>query len=134
MADPHAAQRQQERLAGLALMASAGAALLLANSPLGDDYRALLHLQLGPLNLHQWIADGLMATFFLLVGLEVKREWYVGRLSTAAERRLPIIAATAGMAVPALVYLTVTGWDPALNRGWAIPAATDIAFALGVLA
>ena len=115
-------------------MAAAGAALLIANSPLGATYQSLLHARLGPLDVHQWVADGLMAVFFLLVGLEVKREWYVGRLSTPAERRLPMVAAAAGMAVPALVYLTVTGWDPALDRGWAIPAATDIAFALGVLA
>jgi len=115
-------------------MAAAAAALVIANSPLGAAYEAGLHARLGPLDVHQWVADGLMAVFFLLVGLEVKREWYVGRLSTPAERRLPIIAAVAGMAVPALVFLVVTGWDPALHRGWAIPAATDIAFALGVLA
>ena len=127
-------QRQLERLAGLALMAAAGAALLIANSALGRDYEGFLHARIGPLSVHQWIADGLMALFFLLVGLEVKREWYVGRLSTPAERRLPIVAAAAGMAMPALVYLLVTGFDPALDRGWAIPAATDIAFALGVLA
>ena len=127
-------QRDLERLAGLALMAAAVVALVIANSPLGDDYRALLHLALGPLDLHAWIADGLMALFFLLVGLEVKREWYEGRLSTPAERKLPMVAAACGMAVPALVYLAVSGGDPALHRGWAIPAATDIAFALGVLA
>jgi Na+:H+ antiporter, NhaA family len=75
-----------------------------------------------------------MAIFFLLVGLEVKREWYAGRLSSPADRRLPIVAAAAGMAVPALIYLAVTGFDPALVRGWAIPSATDIAFAVGVLA
>jgi NhaA family Na+:H+ antiporter len=131
---PSSEQRQFERLAGLALMAAAGAALLIANSPFGQLYQSFLHVEVGPFSVHQWIADGLMAIFFLLVGLEVKREWYVGRLSTPAERRLPIIAAAAGMAVPALVYLTVTGFDPALDRGWAIPAATDIAFALGVLA
>jgi NhaA family Na+:H+ antiporter len=88
----------------------------------------------GALSIHQWVADGLMAIFFLLVGLEVKREWYDGRLSTPAERRLPFIAAAAGMAVPALVYLLVTDFDPALIRGWAIPSATDIAFAIGILA
>jgi NhaA family Na+:H+ antiporter len=115
-------------------MAAAGAALLIANSPFGQLYQSFLHVEVGPFSIHQWIADGLMTLFFLLVGLEVKREWYVGRLSTPAERRLPIIAAAAGMAVPALVYLAVTGFDPALDRGWAIPAATDIAFALGVLA
>jgi len=101
----------------------------------------LLHLKLGPamprlgqMSLHQWIADGLMAIFFLLVGLEVKREWYDGRLSAPAERRLPIVAAATGMAVPALIYLAAVGGDPVLARGWAIPAATDIAFAIGVLA
>lgn len=90
--------------------------------------------RLGTMSIHYWVADGLMAIFFLLVGLEVKREWYDGRLSTPAERRLPIIAAAAGMLVPALIYLAVTDFDPALARGWAIPAATDIAFAVGVLA
>jgi NhaA family Na+:H+ antiporter len=90
--------------------------------------------RLGQMSVHYWIADGLMAIFFLLVGLEVKREWYDGRLSTPAERRLPIIAAAAGMAVPAFLYLTVIGFDPALIRGWAIPSATDIAFAVGILA
>ena len=96
-----------ERLAGLLLMAAAGAALLLANSPLAHDYHAILETKFGPamprfgtMSVHYWIADGLMAVFFLLVGLEVKREWYDGRLSTPAERRLPIIAAVAGMAVP----------------------------------
>jgi NhaA family Na+:H+ antiporter len=88
----------------------------------------------GPLDVHHWVADGLMALFFLLVGLEVKREWYDGRLSTQAERRLPMIAAAAGMAVPAALYLLIAGQDAELIRGWAIPAATDIAFALGVLA
>ena len=79
----------------------------------------------GVMSVHQWIADAAMAVFFLLVGLEVKREWYRGALATAAERRLPIIAAIAGMAVPALVYLGVTGGDAALANGWAIPAATE---------
>jgi NhaA family Na+:H+ antiporter len=86
------------------------------------------------MSIHEWIADALMAVFFLLVGLEVKREWFMGRLASAAERRLPIIAAVAGMAVPALIYLAATWGDPALTAGWAIPAATDIAFAIGVLA
>lgn len=122
-------------------MAAAAAALLIANTGLAGPYHSLLETRLGPalprlgvLSIHEWIADGLMAVFFLLVGLEVKREWYDGRLSTAAERRLPIIAAAAGMAVPAMVYLAVTGADPAVIRGWAIPSATDIAFAVGILA
>ncbi|URD60050.1 Na+/H+ antiporter NhaA [Sphingomonas sp. KRR8] len=123
-----------DRNAGLALMGAAAAALLVANTPLAHTYEGLLHAQLGPLSVQYWIADALMALFFLLVGLEVKREWYDGRLATAEARRLPMIAAAAGMAVPALVYLLVTVGDAALFRGWAIPAATDIAFALGVLA
>jgi NhaA family Na+:H+ antiporter len=90
--------------------------------------------RVGQLTPHLFVADGLMAIFFLLVGLEVKREWYEGRLATPAERRLPIVAAVAGMAVPALIYVAVVGADPAFVHGWAIPAATDIAFAIGVLA
>ena len=127
-------QAKQDRLAGLLLIAGAAAALLLANSPLAQLYHDVLESPLGPLTVHQWIADAAMALFFLLVGLEVKREWYEGRLSTADERKLPIIAAGAGMIVPALIFLAVTGFDPALAPGWAIPAATDIAFALGILA
>ena len=131
----------RDKLAGVLLMGAALLALILANTGLATAYHSLLETPLGPqlprlgvLSIHQWIADGLMAIFFLLVGLEVKREWYDGRLSTAAQRRLPIIAAVAGMAVPALVYLAMTGADPALIRGWAIPSATDIAFAIGILA
>ena len=114
-------------------MGAAALALLIANSPLAPSYHALLDTYLGPLTIHYWIADALMAIFFLLVGLEVKREWYDGALATPALRRLPIIAAIAGMAVPAVVYLTITGGDAALVRGWAIPTATDIAFAMGVV-
>ncbi|MEO6113711.1 MAG: Na+/H+ antiporter NhaA, partial [Sphingomicrobium sp.] len=138
--DPINAQAR-ERNAGLLLIAAALLALIAANSPLAGAYHDLLHLTLGPemprlgrMSLHEWIADGLMAIFFLLVGLEIKREWYQGRLSTPAERRLPMLAAIAGMVLPALIYLAVSGGDPALLRGWAIPAATDIAFAVGVLA
>jgi len=119
---------------GLVLMAAAAAALVVANSPLGLAYDHALHVKLGPLGAQHWINDGLMAIFFLFVGLEVKREVVAGDLSTPAARRLPVIAAAAGMIVPALVYLAATGADPALIRGWAIPSATDIAFAIGVLA
>lgn len=134
-------QRQLEKYAGLALMAAAALALLAANGPFADIYSELLHWKVGPgmprfgrLDLHQWVADGLMAVFFLLVGLEVKRECHDGRLSNPADRKLPIIAAIAGMAVPALLYIGVSGGEGHLLRGWAIPAATDIAFAIGVLA
>jgi NhaA family Na+:H+ antiporter len=133
--------QRREKLAGLILMASALVALLAANSPASSAYQSLLHFPIGPslprvgvLDVHHWIADGLMAIFFLLVGLEVKREWHEGQLSTPASRRLPIVAAVAGMAVPALIYLIVTGFSSELIRGWAIPSATDIAFAIGVLA
>lgn len=125
----------------MVLIAAAVIALIAANSSLAGDYHALVHYPVGPafprlgqMTVHLWIADGLMAVFFLLVGLEVKREWYEGRLSTAEARRLPIIAATAGMAVPAFIYVATTGFDGSLLRGWAIPAATDIAFVVGVLA
>jgi Na+:H+ antiporter, NhaA family len=134
VANPSQSVRANERGAGLLLIAAAAAALLAANSPLEPAYHALLEARIGTRSLHFLVSDGLMAIFFLLVGLEVKREWYEGRLATPAERRLPIVAATAGMAVPALIYLAVAWSDPQLLRGWAIPAATDIAFAIGVLA
>jgi NhaA family Na+:H+ antiporter len=133
-------QQRNERNAGLILIAAAAVALVAANGPLAETYQQLLHWKVGPalprtgqMDLHHWIADGLMAIFFLLVGLEVKREWYDGRLSNPAERRLPILAAIAGMGMPALIYIAAVG-DPELLKGWAIPAATDIAFAVGVLA
>ncbi len=126
--------------AGLLLMAAAAAAMLLANSPWAGAYHDAFHHPLAwtPLaklaNWHLWINDGLMALFFFAVGLEIKREVLDGELSSPAKRRLPVLAAVAGMAVPAAVYLAVTWDEPALRSGWAIPAATDIAFALGVLA
>jgi NhaA family Na+:H+ antiporter len=131
-----------EAAGGLLLMAAAALALIVANSSLGDAYRHLLHAEtgptlsprLGPMNVHLWINDGLMALFFLLVGLEIKREFLDGRLASWEQRRLPVIAAAAGMAVPAVCYLALAGGDPVLARGWAIPAATDIAFAIAVLA
>jgi NhaA family Na+:H+ antiporter len=119
---------------GMLLLAVAAAALVLANSPLAPAYQRLVLGELGPLSLLHWINDGLMALFFLLVGLEIKREFVDGRLSTWERRRLPLIAASVGMAVPAGLYLALAGSEPGLARGWAIPAATDIAFAIGVLA
>lgn len=115
-------------------MIAAALAMIVANSPFADAYFHALHAKIGPLSLQHWVNDALMAVFFLLVGLEIKREFVDGHLSTWADRRLPVVAAAAGMVIPALVYLAVTRGDPALARGWAIPAATDIAFAIGVLA
>ena len=123
-----------EAAGGLVLIAAAAGAMLAANSPWANLYFELLHHKLGPFSLLHWINDGLMALFFLLVGLEIKREWLTGHLARWSDRILPCIAAAAGMAVPALLYLAATGKTAALARGWAIPTATDIAFAIGVLA
>ena len=142
---PRSALREflgSEAAGGVLLMAAAALALIVANSPLYELYHHLLHdpvgpvltRRLGPMSAHLWINDGLMAVFFLLVGLEIKREFVDGRLSSWERRRLPFIAAASGMAVPAAIYLTLAGGDASLTRGWAIPAATDIAFAIGVLA
>lgn len=114
-------------------MASAALALLVANSPFGPAYFHALEAKLGPLSVLHWINDGLMALFFLLVGMEIKREFLDGQLSTWRRRTLPGIAAAGGMIVPALVYVALNVGEPVHLRGWAIPTATDIAFALGVL-
>ncbi len=127
---------------GIILMVAAGLAMIVANSPLAALYHDFLHTpvspaltqKLGPMTVHLWINDGLMAIFFFFVGLEIKRELVDGRLSSWSQRRLPVLAAIAGMAVPAAVYLFIAGGDAALVNGWAIPSATDIAFAMGVLA
>ena len=130
-----------EAAGGLLLMGAAVLAMLVANSPLAGAYNALFNLPLGiragPLQiakpLHLWINDGLMAVFFLLVGLELKRELLQGHLSSRRDASLPAIAAVGGMAVPAAIYAWLNWGDPVAMRGWAIPSATDIAFALGVL-
>ncbi len=124
---------QKEASGGLLLMAASFVALLWANSASSASYFEMLHRSVGNVTVHHGINDGLMALFFLLVGLEIKREFVDGHLSTWADRRLPIIAALAGMIVPALIFLLVAGGDSRLVRGWAIPSATDIAFALAVL-
>jgi Na+:H+ antiporter, NhaA family len=124
---------------GILLILVAALALLAANSALAPAYHGWFHdpLPWSPIpklaTAHLWINDGLMAVFFFVVGLEVKREIIEGQLSSAEQRRLPVLAAVAGMAAPALVYLLIAGGEPGLARGWAIPAATDIAFAMGVL-
>jgi NhaA family Na+:H+ antiporter len=131
-----------EAAGGVWLLAAAFLAIVSANGPLAPVYERLLTVPLGvsagdaavvkPLLL--WINDGLMAVFFLHVALEVKRELLEGALSSRQRLALPGIAALGGMAVPALIYSLVTWSDPVALSGWAIPAATDIAFALGVLA
>ncbi|MBC9205280.1 Na+/H+ antiporter NhaA [Roseomonas aerophila] len=118
---------------GLVLMAVALLAIVTANSPVSGSYFGALHAYIGPLSLQHWINDALMAVFFLMVGLEIKREMLDGQLSTWGRRVLPGVAAAGGMLAPALIYVAFNSGDPAALRGWAIPAATDIAFALGVL-
>ncbi len=125
---------ESEATSGFILMAAAAIALAVANSPISADWFRFLHLKLGPMSLSHWVNDGLMAIFFLLVGLEIKREILDGQLSSWERRILPGVAAIAGMAAPALIFLFVNRSAPANQSGWAVPAATDIAFALGVLA
>jgi len=125
---------RSEARGGILLIGAAGLALLAANSGAAGVYHHALGSAAGPMSIELWINDALMALFFLLVGLEIKRELLAGNLTSWRERGLPLIAAAAGMAVPALIYLAIAGSEAALRRGWAIPAATDIAFALGVLA
>lgn len=132
----------REVLASLVLLAATVLALFFANSPLHDAYEHILtsKVQLGvaPFALtkevHHWINDGLMVVFFLVVGLEIKREAIRGALSKPSAAMLPIVGAIGGMAVPALIYAAVNFNNVEHLRGWAIPAATDIAFAVGVMA
>ena len=127
---------------GILLMLAVILALLLANSPLSWLYQDFLHtemqIRVGSLDLDKsllhWINDGLMAIFFLLIGLEVKRELLEGALSTPAQASLPTFAAIGGMVFPAAIYLMFNFSDPIAQSAWAIPAATDIAFALGIIA
>jgi len=133
---------QLEAASGLLLIAAAALALIINNSPLSYLYNGLLEVpvvaQIGALKIAKplllWINDGLMALFFLLIGLEVKREVLEGHLSKPSQVILPGAAAIGGMLVPALVYWFLNRDDPTALGGWAIPMATDIAFALGVLA
>ena len=118
---------------GFALMTAAAIALAVANSPLAPSYFRLLEAHVGPLSILHWVNDALMAVFFLMVGLEIKRELLDGQLSSWSRRALPGIGAIGGMAAPALIYTAFNWGQPGTLRGWAIPAATDIAFALGVL-
>ncbi len=129
-----------ETTGGLILLGATAIALLWANSPIDDAYRTLRDFRLGPEFLHlnltigDWAKDGLLALFFFVAGLELKRELVVGELSRFKQAILPVLAAIGGMVVPALVALAVGWGTPGIDRAWAIPVATDIAFALGVLA
>jgi len=129
-----------ETVGGIVLLAAAAIAVLWANSPWSNVYRAIRDTVVGPAVLHldltlaQWATDGLLAIFFFVVGLELKRELVTGELSSARQALLPVAAALGGMIVPAGLALLVGAGAPGMDRAWAIPVATDIAFALGVLA
>lgn len=131
---------QNEASAGIILAAAAVIALIAANTPLSKLYIDLINLPLSvwragntPARLVEWVNDGLMAVFFLLIGLEIKRELYDGQLASWPRRMLPGLAAIGGMVVPGLVYLGVNLFPGGDLRGWGIPTATDVAFVLGVL-
>lgn len=121
-----------EASGGLVLIAMAALALVLANSPLSAIYADVVAARVAGLSLQSWVNDALMAVFFLLVGLEIKREMLHGQLRTKSARAVPGLAALGGMAVPALIFAAINWGRPGVG-GWAIPSATDIAFALAVL-
>ncbi|TEA78941.1 Na+/H+ antiporter NhaA [Allopusillimonas ginsengisoli] len=131
-----------EAVSGITLLLAAAAALIWANSPASNSYHDLWHTTLSfgigshvvSHSLHFWVNDALMTVFFLVVGMEIRREIHEGALSNLKLASLPLAAALGGVAVPALVYFAFNGADPILRHGWAVPTATDIAFAVGVLA
>ncbi len=131
---------RQETVGGGLLLGAAVLGLVMANSRWQTTYERLKEFHVGPAALHlhlslsDWAADGLLAIFFFVAGLELKRELVVGSLSKPVQAVLPVVAAVAGMAVPAALFLVVTHADPAAAHGWGVPMATDIAFALAVLA
>jgi Na+:H+ antiporter, NhaA family len=132
---------RNESFSGFVLAVAAIAGLIWANSPFHASYHALLHAEFGVdaivygvhLTAHEWVNDALMAVFFVVVGLEIKREILAGELSSVSRAALPAIAAAGGVIVPALICAAFVWHDPERLRGWAIPAATDIAFALAAL-
>ncbi|MHA6628244.1 Na+/H+ antiporter NhaA [Pseudonocardia sichuanensis] len=129
-----------ETVGGVVLVVATAIALLWANSPWAPFYQAMRDTVVGPAALHldltlaHWATDGLLALFFFVVGLELKRELVIGELSTRSQAMLPVAAALGGMIVPALLALVISYGSPGAGQAWAIPVATDIAFALGVLA
>ena len=140
---------RMDSAAGILLMVAAALAMILANSPLSEEYKEVLNTKIAlgfpgltlfgksllfEYPLYYWINDGLMAMFFFVVGLEIKREMLVGELATRAKASLPFAAAVGGMVIPALIYFAFNINHPESQRGWGVPMATDIAFAVGVLA
>jgi len=132
---------QLKSAAGILLLVAAIAAILVENSFLSDSYSKLLHSSITikisnfsiDKDLHHWINDGLMAIFFLLIGLEIKRELVQGQLSTRKQFSLPAVAAIGGIIIPAIIYISFNFGNAVTINGWAIPTATDIAFALGLI-
>src|SRR5687768_3387729 len=122
-----------EKSGGVLLIICTALSMLVANSALGSGYLGFWHAYLGPLSVEHWVNDGLMAVFFLLIGLELERELYNGELSNLRNALLPIVAALGGVAMPALIHLFFNAGTPT-QAGIGIPMATDIAFALGALA
>jgi Na+:H+ antiporter, NhaA family len=131
---------RQETVGGLLLGVVTVVALVWANSPWSEAYERLRSYEIGPATLHlhlslqDWTGDGLLAVFFFVAGLELKREFVVGTLSRPAQAVLPVVAALCGMAMPALIYLAITAGDREAMHGWAVPTATDVAFCLAILA
>ncbi len=126
---------RREAVGGAIALLAATVAVIWANSAWGDSYTAFREIQIGPLDLEHWAADGALTLFFFVAGLELKREFVVGSLRNPADAAVPVAAAVCGVALPALIYLAVNvSSDSGQPSGWAIPAATDIAFALAVLA
>ncbi|QGK68393.1 Na+/H+ antiporter NhaA [Allosaccharopolyspora coralli] len=129
-----------ETVGGVVLLLAAALALIAANSPLSELYTGVRDFELGPASLHlnltvgEWAKDGLLAIFFFVVGLELKREMVVGELSEPRKAMLPVVAALGGMITPAVLAFSLSAGTPGAEKAWAIPVATDIAFALGVLA
>lgn len=140
LAEPFLSFLRWESSSGVILLACAVLAMVLANSAVADEYEHILHLPLAigvgsfslELGLQHWINDGLMAVFFFVIGLEIKREFMYGELRTGAAMLLPVGAALGGMAVPALLFAAINYGTPTMD-GWGIPMATDIAFALGIM-
>lgn len=125
---------KQESASGILLVCAAVTAMCVINSPVQGVYKAFLHYPLASMSVAHWINDGLMAIFFLQIGLEVKRELMVGALNSKESAIFPAVAALGGVIFPALIYVAFNYHDSVAIQGWAIPTATDIAFALGVMA